>query len=284
VGLTASTAAFREACGWARAEVGSLGLVPTMGDLHAGHERLIRTAVEECPFVVVSIFVNPLQFESKEDLAAYPRALDRDRVVAERLGVGLVFAPPEEELFPNGPPSVTVDPGPLGDRLEGASRPGHFRGVLTVVSKLLHLSGPARLYFGQKDAQQLALVRRMVAELDEPAEVIECPTVREPDGLALSSRNRRLDPDQRAAAPVLFEALSEAATIVRQGERSGDAVRAAMARRIGAEPRARLDYAAAVDDATWDDVATIRGPARALVAARLGPTRLIDNLLLPWDR
>jgi pantoate--beta-alanine ligase len=283
VELTASSAAFRRACDAVRADGGRVGLVPTMGDLHPGHESLIRRAADECSFVAVSIFVNPLQFDSTEDLAAYPRELDRDRAAAERLGVALIFAPLEDELYPNGTPAVSVDPGPLGDRLEGASRPGHFRGVLTVVSKLLHLAGPSRAYFGEKDAQQLALVRAMVADLDEPIEVVGCPTVRAADGLALSSRNRRLSPEERAAAPVLFEALSDAATLARKGEGSGEVLRAEMARRIGAERLARLDYVAVVDDATWSDVTTLQAPARALVAARFGSTRLIDNLLLPWD-
>jgi pantoate--beta-alanine ligase len=185
-------------------------------------------------------------------------------------------------MYPGGPPEVTVDPGPLGDRLEGRSRPGHFRGVLTVVAKLLHLAGPSRAYFGEKDAQQLALVQRMVNDLDLPVSVVACPTVREPDGLALSSRNGRLSADERGAAPVLFEALSDAAVLVRQGERRCDVLRAEMARRIGGEPLARLDYVAVLDDATWEDVAEVNGPARALAAAWLGATRLIDNLALPW--
>jgi pantoate--beta-alanine ligase len=254
-----------------------------MGDLHAGHESLIRRAAGDRAFVVVSVFVNPLQFESDVDLAAYPRTLDADREVAERLGADLVFAPSPDEMYPNGAPSVSIDPGPLGSRLEGASRPGHFRGVLTVVAKLLHLVGPARAYFGEKDAQQLALVRRMVADLDLSQEVVGCPTVRGPDGLALSSRNRRLSGPERAAAPVLFEALSDVAALARRGERNADVLRAGMARRIGAEPLAVLDYVAVVDDASWEDVATVTGPARALAAARFGGTRLIDNLLLPWD-
>lgn len=277
--LTLSAKRFREVCR-GRGDV-SAGLVPTMGDLHRGHEALIRRAREETEFVAVSVFVNPLQFDSNEDLAAYPRRLDRDREVAESLGCDVLFAPAEEELYPGGPPEVTVDPGPLGDRLEGASRPGHFRGVLTVVAKLVNLAGPSRAYFGEKDAQQLALVRRMVAGLDLAVEIVGCPTVREPDGLALSSRNARLSPKERAAAPVLFEALSEAATQVRQGERRGDVLRAGMARRVGAEPLARLDYVAVVDDGTWQDVDVVEGPARALVAARLGATRLIDNVALP---
>jgi pantoate--beta-alanine ligase len=283
VELTASAEGFRRSCDAARARGATVGLVPTMGDLHAGHESLIRSAERACGFVAVSIFVNPLQFDSADDLAAYPRRLDDDRADAERLGVDVVFAPDEHELYPEGRPEVTVDPGPLGERLEGASRPGHFRGVLTVVSKLLHLARPSHAFFGEKDAQQLALVRRMVDDLDEAVEVVGCPTVRDPDGLALSSRNRRLSPEDRAAAPVLFEALSDAAALARVGERRGDVLRAELARRVGSEPRATLDYVAVVDDATWADIDSVRGPSRALVAARFGATRLIDNLLLPWD-
>ncbi len=281
--LTGSAAVLRRRCDEARAGGATVGLVPTMGDLHPGHESLIRRAATECGFVVVSVFVNALQFDSKEDLAAYPRAPHADEEVAGRLGVDLVFAPEEDEMYPNGEPTVSIDPGPLGNRLEGASRPGHFRGVLTVVAKLLHLAGPVRAYFGEKDAQQLALVRRMVGDLDVPAEIVGCPTVREADGLALSSRNRRLSPPERAAAPVLFEALSDAAARAREGERDAVVLRAEMARRIGAEPLAALDYVAVVEEASWEDVASIAGPTRALAAARFGSTRLIDNLLLPWD-
>jgi pantoate--beta-alanine ligase len=180
-------------------------------------------------------------------------------------------------MFPLGPPEVTVDPGPLGDLLEGASRPGHFRGVLTVVAKLLDLAGPCRVYFGQKDAQQLVLVRRMVADLDLPVEVAACPTVRDAGGLALSSRNAGLSADDRAAAPVLARALSAGVALVEAGERSPDGVRAAMARTIGAEPAAALDYVAVVDDVTWESPVAIEGPVRLLVAATLGSTRLIDN-------
>jgi len=254
-----------------------------MGAIHRGHARLLRQARHECGFVVASIFVNPLQFGATEDLAAYPRPIERDTAEAERLGCDLLFVPDEKEMYPNGPHTITVDPGPLGDCLEGASRPEHFRGVLTVVAKLFGMVGPSRAYFGEKDAQQLALVRRMAAELNLPVTVVPVPTVREPDGLALSSRNAYLSPDERQAAPVLFEALSDAAERVREGERDADVLRAEMARRIGAEPLARLDYVAIVDDETWEDVKRVERPARALAAARVGPARLIDNLLLPWD-
>jgi pantoate--beta-alanine ligase len=278
-----SAPGYRTACQAARDEGAVVGLVPTMGALHQGHGRLIQQARGECGFVALSIFVNPLQFGPGEDLSMYPRDVPRDLGLARGLGCDLAFTPSEAEMFPHGPPTVTVDPGPLGDRLEGASRPGHFRGVLTLVSKLLNLTGPSRAYFGEKDAQQLALVRRMVADLDLPVHISAAPTVREIDGLALSSRNGYLSPEERRAAPVLFEALSAAAAAVRQGERDADALRATMARIIGAEPLAKLDYVAVVDEATWEDVRTVGAPARALVAARIGPARLIDNLLLPWE-
>jgi pantoate--beta-alanine ligase len=184
-------------------------------------------------------------------------------------------------MYPAGPPEVRVDPGPLGERLEGASRPGHFGGVATVVAKLLHAVGPARAYFGEKDAQQVAVIRRMVRDLSFPVEIVVCPTVREPDGLAMSSRNRRLTPEQREAAGCLFLALSEAAELAHAGERDAAKLVAAMAREVGATPLARLDYAAVVDAETFDDVHEISRPAQALVAARFGDVRLIDNLLLP---
>ena len=273
---------FRDALELARAGRQVVGFVPTLGDLHEGHARLIRTAREECGVVAVSVFVNPLQFESAADLAAYPRRLERDQAMASSIGADVVFAPAEEDMFSGGRPEVTVDPGPLGDRFEGDARPGHFRGVLTVVAKLFGLAAPCRAYFGEKDAQQLRLVRAMVGDLSLPVAVVACPTVRKVDGLAVSSRNARLSSEERRAASVLFEALSTAAALVRRGEGRADVLKAEMARRIGAESLARLDYVAVVDDRTWEEPAILDGPARALVAARFGQTRLIDNLLLPW--
>lgn len=271
----------RPRCDEARAAGRTVGAVPTMGAFHEGHASLIRRARDETGLVVVTVFVNPLQFGDPEDLTAYPRDEERDLQVAERLGVDLVFAPTAEEMYPSGAPEVTVDPGPLGDRLEGASRPGHFRGVATVVAKLFHAVGAARAYFGEKDAQQLAVIRRMARDLSFAVDVVPCPTVREPDGLAMSSRNRRLTPEQREAAGCLFLALSEAAGLARAGEREAAKVIASMAREVGATPLARLDYAAVVDEETFEDVRQISRPARALVAARFGEARLIDNLLLP---
>jgi pantoate--beta-alanine ligase len=276
-----AVAATRSACEQARAAGRAVGLVPTMGALHDGHASLIQRARAENAFVVVSMFVNPLQFGATSDLDAYPRDEERDLRKAERLGVDLVFAPSVAEMYPNGEPEVTVDPGPLGRRLEGASRPGHFRGVATVVAKLLHVVGPCRAFFGEKDAQQLAIVRRMVADLDERVEVVGCPIVREPDGLAMSSRNALLSPQQREAAGCLFLALADAAELAKRGERDAARLVAVMAREVGATPEARLDYVAVVDEETFEDVGRIERPARALVAARFGDVRLIDNLPLP---
>jgi len=265
----------------ARAEGRTVGLVPTMGAFHAGHVSLMRRARAERDLVIVSLFVNPLQFGDPGDLAAYPRDEEADLAVAEREGADVVFAPSVDEMFPVGEPQVAVDPGPLGERLEGAARPGHFRGVATVVATLFHAAGRCAAYFGEKDAQQLAVIRRMVRDLAFPVEIVACPTLREPDGLALSSRNAGLAPEQRDAAPCLFLALSEAAATARAGERDAATLVAIMAREIGATSPARLDYAAVVDDETFEEVRTIERPARALVAAAFGEVRLIDNLQLP---
>jgi len=265
----------------ARRTGGTVGFVPTMGAFHEGHLSLIRRARVERDLVVVSTFVNPLQFGDRADLSAYPRNEERDLELARELGVDLVFAPTVQEMYPAGEPEATVDPGPVGERLEGASRPGHFRGVATVLAKLFHAAGPSAAYFGEKDAQQLAVVRRVVADLSFPIEVVVCPTVREADGLAMSSRNARLSPEQREAAGCLFLALSEAAELARAGERDAARLVAVMAREIGATPQARLDYAVVVDDDTFEEVRTVDPPARAVVAARFGDVRLIDNLLLP---
>jgi pantoate--beta-alanine ligase len=278
--VTGDRDGLREACEAARAEGQTVGFIPTMGALHAGHRSLIARAREECGLVAVSIFVNPLQFGPSEDLASYPRDPDRDVALLERAGVDVAFTPSADEMYPSGRPDVTVDPGPLGERLEGASRPGHFRGVCTVVAKLFGLVGPSRAYFGEKDAQQLAVVRRMVADLDLPVEVVPCPTARERDGLAVSSRNARLSPDERHAAACLYESLARAAWLVEGGERDVGVLKAEMAKRVGMEPRARLDYVAVVDEDTFEEADRLRGRSRALIAAHIGSTRLIDNVLL----
>lgn len=275
-------AAFREATVEARTGGRTVGFVPTMGFLHDGHRSLMALARHEADFPTVSIFVNPLQFGPAEDLAAYPRDLDRDLEACETEGVDVVFAPEADEMYPGGSPDVTVDPGPVGDRLEGAARPGHFRGVCTVVAKLLGIVGPCRTYFGEKDAQQLFIVRRMARDLDLPVEVVGGSTVREEDGLAISSRNTYLSDEERRAASCLYEALARVAWLVEGGERDVRVLRAELARRIGAEPLAGLDYVAVVDEDTFEEVDRVEGPARALVAARIGRTRLIDNLLM-WS-
>jgi len=270
-------------CERARGAGGSVGLVPTMGALHDGHGALIARARSERDHVVVSIFVNPLQFDRDADLAAYPRDERDDLERCERLGVDVVFAPSVEEMYPRGDAEVSVDPGTLGERFEGVSRPGHFRGVATVVAKLFHAVGRCAAYFGEKDAQQLAVIRRMVDDLSFPVEVVACQTVREPGGLALSSRNARLTPEQRDAASALFAGLAAAAELARSGERDAARLIAAIAREIGATPLARIDHVAIVDDETFDEVASLEGVerARALAAAWFGEVRLIDNLVLP---
>ncbi|HEX4942650.1 MAG TPA: pantoate--beta-alanine ligase [Actinomycetota bacterium] len=269
----------RLTAGWRRE--GDVGLVPTMGSLHAGHTSLIRGAQEEARRVLVTIFVNPAQFGPGEDLAAYPRDEAADLEICARLGVDAVWVPPVEEVYPDGVLLPEPDPGPVGDTFEGAARPGHFRGVLKVVHRLLDLTGPCRAVFGVKDAQQLFLVRRMVREEGLPVTIVPVPTVRESDGLACSSRNARLAPEERAQAGCLFLALSEAAGLARAGERQTTVLVAAMAREIGATPMARLDYVAVVGDDTFEAITRVDGPARALVAARFPSARLIDNLLLP---
>jgi pantoate--beta-alanine ligase len=247
-----------------------LGLVPTMGALHGGHEALMVDAARRCPAVAVSIFVNPLQFGPAEDLDRYPRSLDDDLARCDKAGVDLVWAPAVSDVYPDGLPRVRVDPGPLGDTLEGAVRPGHFAGALTVVAKLLNLVRPDSAYFGEKDYQQLVLVRRMVRDLEFGLEITGIPTVREPDGLALSSRNRNLSADERERALSLSRALlaGRAAT----GEGPGAVLDAAAAELNGVD----LDY---LELRAADlGAAPSSGAARLLVAARFGTTRLIDNV------
>jgi pantoate--beta-alanine ligase len=262
----------------ARAKGASVGFVPTMGALHAGHASLMAAARSQCDCVAVSIFVNPTQFGDDADLAAYPRDLDADLTVCEAEGADVVFAPSVSEMYPDGDLETAVVPGRLAEMLEGTVRPGHFTAVATIVTKLLSLAGPCQAYFGEKDYQQLVVVGRLVADLDLPAVVVGCPTVREPDGLALSSRNRRLGPAERAAAPRLFRALSEGAALVVAGERSGNSVAAAVSALLDAEPLIELDYVAVADPVTLMPVGEIAAAVRLLVAARLGPVRLIDNV------
>jgi pantoate--beta-alanine ligase len=258
-----------------------VGFHPTMGALHAGHEANIRMARGRDDRVAVSIFVNPRQFGPTEDFDRYPRPVEDDLALCEREGVDVVWAPSVEEMYPPGLDVLEPDPGPVGSTFEGAARPGHFAGVLTVVHRLLDVAGPCSAYFGEKDAQQLFLIRRMVAATGLPAEIVACPTVREPDGLAVSSRNAYLSPEERQDATCLFLALSEAAEGARAGEPDARVLVALMAREIGATPLARVDYAAVIDDATFEPLDVLDRPARAIVAARLPSARLLDNLALP---
>jgi pantoate--beta-alanine ligase len=276
-------AAAREWMRGQRAAGHRLGLVPTMGALHEGHASLLRRARAECDGVVISIFVNPTQFGPAEDFERYPRAMDADRALAEREGVDAIFAPSVREMYP-GEQEITVDPGRLGEVLCGASRPGHFRGVLTVVAKLFHILPVERAYFGQKDAQQLILIRRMAAEHNFPIDIVGCPIVREPDGLALSSRNRYLSAEERANATVLYRSLRCAETMLHNGTRSAERLEQEMARMIEATPGAQLDYVRVVDARTLEPAGIIdhvgKREVLALVAVRFGKTRLIDNLLM----
>lgn len=258
---------------------GPVGLVPTMGYLHEGHLSLVRRARADNDVVVVSIFVNPTQFGPTEDLATYPRDMERDLSLLAALQVEYVFAPTAEEMYPPGYSTyVVVDK--LGDTLEGAHRPGHFRGVATVVTKLLNITTPTRAYFGQKDAQQTVIVKRMVADLNIPTEIVVAPTVREADGLAMSSRNVYLKPDERTAATVLYKALQSCRRLWEQGERSGVVLRQAMRDVIEAEPLAVLEYVSVADVETLEELEHAKPPALASLAVKIGRARLIDNILL----
>jgi pantoate--beta-alanine ligase len=265
----------------ARAQLtGRVAVVMTMGALHDGHAHLIRTARETADAVLVTIFLNPLQFGAGEDLDRYPKTFDADLVICTREGVDLVFAPTPEDIYPNGDPGVRVSAGALGDRLEGEQRPGHFDGVLTVVAKLLHLTAPDLAYFGEKDAQQLALIARMVRDLDFPVEIVAVPTVREESGLALSSRNTYLSDSDRRAARSLNRALraGAAAAGAKTAVGSAAATLAAAGAVLADEPAVSVDYLALVDDQTWETAGAATTKARLLVAARVGTTRLIDNV------
>jgi pantoate--beta-alanine ligase len=276
-----TVAEVRAALDQARRGGGTVGLVPTMGYLHEGHLSLMRAARADTDLVASTIFVNRLQFAPGEDLATYPRDLDRDRALAEGAGVDLLFVPDDDEMYPDGV-LTTVAVAELSQPLEGASRPTHFAGVATVVAKLFAIAGPCRAYFGEKDFQQLVVVRRMAHDLSFPVEVIGCPIVREPDGLALSSRNAYLTDDQREAALVLQRALKAGVASVRAGERDPAAVSDLVGEVIAAEPLAELDYVALVDPETLEPiVGELRpGTYRLLTAARFGIPRLLDNVAL----
>jgi pantoate--beta-alanine ligase len=257
-----------------------LGLVPTMGALHEGHLSLVRAAKEQCDAVAVSIFVNPLQFGPQENFAKYPRTFERDCELLEKEAVDFLFAPAAEEMFP--PRAVTyVTVEGLSEKLCGRSRPGHFRGVTTVVSKLFHIVEPDAAFFGQKDAAQATIIRRMVRDLNFPVEIVVGPIVREPDGLAMSSRNAYLGPQQRRAALVLFRALTEVRNRFDQGERNAGKLIAAGKQEFRTEPAVRLDYLEIVDPETLEPRLSVSDRSLIAVAGFVGSTRLIDNITLP---
>jgi pantoate--beta-alanine ligase len=258
----------------------TLGLVPTMGALHAGHASLIRAARAGCTQVAVSLFVNPTQFGPNEDFAQYPRAFEADCALAEAAGADVLFAPSAEELYPHGPDSTFVEVPALSQRLDGQSRPGHFRGVATVVSKLLIAAEPDRAYFGQKDAAQVAVLRRMTADLRLGTEIVVCPIVRDADGLALSSRNAYLTPDERGQALILSRTVRHVESLVAQGERRASMLLAIAHAVFATAPEVRIDYIALVDWATLEPVETAAPGTLFAVAAWVGSTRLIDNAIV----
>ena len=258
---------------------GRLGLVPTMGYLHEGHLSLARRAREECDSVVASIFVNPTQFGPTEDLSKYPRDLDRDLSLLEAAGVDLVWTPDNETMYPPDF-STWVEVEGLTRPLEGAARPGHFRGVTTVVAKLFNAVQPQAAYFGQKDAQQAAVVRKMTRDLNFPVEIVVCPTVREADGLAMSSRNSYLSPEERKSAVVLFRALTAAREAFERGERDAESLRKVMSATLASEPRARTQYVSCADYDTLEELGTVTGKALLSMAVFIGKTRLIDNFVV----
>jgi len=269
----------RAACRAAKLERKRLGFVPTMGALHEGHISLVRAARAQCDVVAASIFVNPTQFGPNEDLASYPRNLERDSELLKQEGVELLFAPTVEEIYPAGSVTwVTVEG--LSDKLCGRSRPGHFRGVTTIVAKLFHIVEPDAAFFGQKDAAQLAIIRRMARDLRFSVEIVSCPIVREPDGLAMSSRNAYLDPQQHKQALVLYRALTTVKSAFDSGERRAQKLVAAGKQGFTQEPAVRLDYFEIVDPESLDPLENVSQGALVAVAAFVGRTRLIDNVLL----
>jgi pantoate--beta-alanine ligase len=261
---------------------GTLALVPTMGALHAGHLSLIDAAKRDCAHVIASIFVNPLQFGPNEDFNRYPRTFEADCAALTDAGVDILFAPSAETLTPDCA-TTFIEVAGISDRLDGAHRPGHFRGVVTIVAKLFHIVAPDRAYFGQKDAAQLAVLRAMDRDLNISVELVACPTVREPDGLALSSRNRYLTAEQRVRATILHRALDAAADLHARGERNSQALIATMLQTLATEPSVAVEYAAVVDPDTLLPLADTSRGALIAVAARLGETRLIDNHIIGAD-
>jgi len=277
-----TVARMKEAAREARRGGCALGLVPTMGALHEGHFSLVRAAQQRCSPVAVSIFVNPKQFGPTEDFDNYPRRLESDAAALEKLGVDYLFAPASEEMYPEGfRTSVSVEG--LGERLEGRTRPGHFRGVATVVLKLFEIFRPQCAFFGRKDAQQARVIQQMVRDLNLDVEIVVCPIVREPDGLALSSRNAYLKAGEHRAATALYRSLEAAGREIAAGERDARRLQATLRRVIEAESGVALDYAEIVDLETFEPVASLRGMCYALIAARAGGTRLIDNALIEQE-
>jgi pantoate--beta-alanine ligase len=263
----------------ARNEGRAAGFVPTMGALHAGHLALVRAALADCQPIIASIFVNPTQFGPSEDFQKYPRAFEEDREKLEDAGVDYLFAPDAAEIYPPGF-RTWVNVEGLSERLEGRARKGHFRGVTTVVLKLLEIVQPQKAFFGRKDAQQARIIRQMARDLHLDSEIVVCPIVREPDGLAMSSRNAYLNPEERRAATILFRALDGARDAISRGERDALRLIAAMREMLRAEPLAEPDYVELVDAETLEPMTRLRGECYALLAVRIGPVRLIDNLLI----
>ena len=276
-------AAMRAACAAARRSAGEdsrLGLVPTMGAVHEGHLSLVREAKRHCEVLAVSIFVNPAQFAPGEDFECYPRTFEADRALLESESIDLLFAPSAAEMYPAGFADTSVDVAGIGSRLDGLSRPGHFRGVATVVAKLFGIVSPDIAYFGQKDAAQVAVLQAMVRDLNFPVQLAVCPTVREPDGLALSSRNRYLSRKDRTQALALFRSLEAARRLAEKGVHDADQLRNAMRHALQSAPGVHLEYADIVDRATLLSLADLSEGALVAVAASVGTTRLIDNLVL----
>jgi len=256
-----------------------VGFVPTMGYLHQGHLSLVKQARKETATVVVSIYVNPTQFGPKEDLSSYPRDIERDLARLEKEKTDIVFIPPDSEMYPPQHHSW-VDVIQITERLEGASRPGHFRGVTTVVAKLLNIVGPTKAYFGQKDAQQALVIRKMVADLNMNLEIVTLPTVREPDGLAMSSRNSYLNPEERRAAAILYQALTLAKELWSQGETDANRLRQEITDLIRKQPLANIDYISIADTGTLEELDEVKTPALVSLAVKIGKPRLIDNIVL----
>lgn len=276
--VATSIAGAREAMEAARKGVSSSGLVPTMGALHEGHRKLIQVAREECDRLAVSIFVNPTQFGPEEDFDTYPRDLDSDLAMCRKSGVDLVFQPGRDEIYP-ATHRTFVEVETVTSHLCGRFRPGHFRGVATIVLKLLNILQPDRAYFGEKDAQQTVVVRQLVKDLNLPVDIRQVPTVRESDGLAISSRNRYLGPQERKAAATLFQTLKEMRGMVRDGSGDAGEICRSGLRRLSREPLVQVEYLELVDPKTMHPVSEVRGPVRAAAAVRVGRVRLIDNLL-----